>query len=715
MSVVALDDPDRLVALHRAGVLDGDGIPGLDRILRIAQHALDAPMVTFSAVGADRQVFVDKIGLPAAWADAGETPLSHSYCRLVVVDDAPLVVTDAATDARVRDNPATTEGGIGAYLGVPVRSPDGHTLGALCVLEHDPRAWSDREIATLGDLAASVEAELRLRESTQELGDQLTSESLERGFEESMTALAAATSRSWTVGAVVRAIVDNGTAATGATVLTLAVHEDDTLRYFDTQTYLAEGVERWITTDIAVPSPMAEAARADQTVIIPDATALSAWPTFAEALVSRRVESFVAVPVGNTDSGVKAVIGIGWNRPIVDRALPRSVSRLAVLARQGFDRAHSHQAARDHAALLESLVLPDTLPRVPGLDLAGIYLPPTAGQRVGGDLYDAVVRDDGRVALVVADAAGHDIIGSLVTSRVRTAFTMLSLDLRGPAAILDDVNRFLLRSSLTTYVTAVVAVIDVDAGTITIANAGHPQPRRRHADGTVDVIGPSGQPLLGLQPVDYEEETVSFAPGESVVLFTDGLIERRDRPFAVGETLLEHEFGSAGDARAAATVDRLASLLPVRDDDLALLIARRVGAGTAMPGLDLRWAADRLELRDARARISDWLDGHDRLDDALLVATELLTNARTASAPRNADVTLRARCGDEGITLSISNAGPPLPSADRTMPDLDQARGRGLAIASALADTVVHNGDGRVTVTAHLAERGRPQEARAGF
>ena len=88
------------------------------------------------------------------------------------------------------------------------------------------------------------------------------------------------------------------------------------------------------------------------------------------------------------------------------------------------------------------------------------------------------------------------------------------------------------------------------------------------------------------------------------MLFTDGLIERRDRPFAVGETLLEHEFGSAGDARAAATVDRLASLLPVRDDDLAMLIARRVGAGTAMPGLDLRWAADRLELRDARARIS---------------------------------------------------------------------------------------------------------------
>lgn len=80
---------------------------------------------------------------------------------------------------------------------------------------------------------------------------------------------------------------------------------------------------------------------------------------------------------------------------MADRGVPRSVTRLAVLARQGFDRAHSHQAARDHAALLESLVLPDTLPRVPGLDLAGNYLPPMAGQRVGGDLYDAVLRDAG--------------------------------------------------------------------------------------------------------------------------------------------------------------------------------------------------------------------------------------------------------------------------------------------------------------------------------
>lgn len=118
-----------------------------------------------------------------------------------------------------------------------------------------------------------------------------------------MTALAAATSRSWTVGAVVRAIVDNGTAATGAAVLTLAVHEDRTLRYFGTQTYVAEGVERWITTDIARPSPMAEAARTEQAVIVPDATALAAWPSFADVLGSRPVESFIAVPVGNTDSG----------------------------------------------------------------------------------------------------------------------------------------------------------------------------------------------------------------------------------------------------------------------------------------------------------------------------------------------------------------------------------------------------------------------------
>lgn len=145
------------------------------------------------------------------------------------------------------------------------------------------------------------------------------------------------------------------------------------------------------------------------------------------------------------------------------------------------------------------------------------------------------------------------------------------------------------------------------------------------------------------------------------------------------------------------------------------MIARRVSAETSIPGLDLRWTADRLELREARARISDWLDGHARLDDALLVATELLTNARTASAPRDAEITLRASCADDGITFSVSNTGPSLWSTERPMPDHTQPRGRGLAIASALGDTAVHNGDGRVTVTAHLADPGRPQEGRAGF
>lgn len=701
----ALDDPERLAALEASEILDGEALPGLERLLRVARHALGTPTVMFNAVDVDRQVFIGHLGLPDDWAEAGETPLSHSYCRLVVIGDEALIVTDAPDDERVKDNPATAEVGIGAYLGAPVRTHDGHTIGAFCAIAPEAREWSDDDLTVLHDLAASVEVEIRLRELSRELADQLESESLERGFEQSMTALAAATSRSWTVDSVARAIVENGRAATGAALVTVALHDDNGLHLFDFEPADGNGDDpsaTWTVLDLDAPLPLALAARTQEVVVLANRSAMAEWPAFERSVTALGLRSFVAVPVGDTDSGSRAVIGVGWTRTLKSRALPRAVSRLGALARQGFDRAHSHQMAREHAELLETLVLPDRLPATEYLDLAGIYLPPSAGQRVGGDLYDAVLRDDGKVALITADAAGHDIIGSLVTSRVRNAFTMLSLDLRNPSRILRYVNRYLLQSTMATHVTAVVAVVDTENRTMTIANAGHPQPRLRRADGTVAPVGPTGEPLLGVHKVEYSEVECEFAPGDSLLMFTDGLIERRDMPLTESELWLERALADDALVDAQATLNRFADLLPTRNDDVAMIVARHRAEATDVD-LELEWPADQLYLKRTRAVIGQWLGRHPHLDDALLVATELLTNARTASVPGDALVRFHATAGQNSVTIRVENHGPPLEIGEKGMPDITQKRGRGLAITAAIADLRVENtDDGRVIVTARL-------------
>ena len=118
-----------------------------------------APIARLSIVDGAGQHFKSAVGdLPPS---GRHTPLSHAICKHVVGDRAIVCIPDTSADARVAHNGAVTEHGTGAYLGHPVRSPDGHVLGALCVADPDARAWSERDRAVLADLAAAVETELQ--------------------------------------------------------------------------------------------------------------------------------------------------------------------------------------------------------------------------------------------------------------------------------------------------------------------------------------------------------------------------------------------------------------------------------------------------------------------------------------------------------------------------------------------------------------------------
>ncbi|MDP9795815.1 PAS domain S-box-containing protein [Catenuloplanes nepalensis] len=157
-----VDRPQRLAAVEATGLTGRRDVPGLDRLARLASRLLDAPTTLVSLVTADRQVFPGRAGL-----DIGETPLSHSFCRHVVADDAPLVVPDARVDPRVSDNPAIPDLGMIAYAGMPIRG-EGETLGAFCAIDSVPRDWTDTDLAVLADLTAVAESEIALVRAARE-------------------------------------------------------------------------------------------------------------------------------------------------------------------------------------------------------------------------------------------------------------------------------------------------------------------------------------------------------------------------------------------------------------------------------------------------------------------------------------------------------------------------------------------------------------------
>ncbi|MDZ5455478.1 histidine kinase dimerization/phosphoacceptor domain -containing protein [Azohydromonas lata] len=165
----ALDDPQRLQALRRTGLMDSAPEHSFDRFTRLAAQSLQVPVSLICLVDAERQFFKSQCGLGEPLASARQTPLSHSLCQHVVTSGQALEVSDARTDPLLRDSGAVKDLGVVAYLGVPLATPDGQVLGSFCAMDHRPRRWSTQDRATLERIAQSVLAGIAVRMQLHEL------------------------------------------------------------------------------------------------------------------------------------------------------------------------------------------------------------------------------------------------------------------------------------------------------------------------------------------------------------------------------------------------------------------------------------------------------------------------------------------------------------------------------------------------------------------
>ena len=159
----AIQDPERLAALHRTCLLDSKAEEEFDRLTRLARRALNVPATLISLVDEDRQFFKSTCGLKEPWATKRETPLSHSFCQYVVASREPFVVPDTQAEALVRHNLARRALGVAAYLGYPLETSDGYVLGSFCAIDTKPHEWSEQDIQTVADFAGVVMSIVELR------------------------------------------------------------------------------------------------------------------------------------------------------------------------------------------------------------------------------------------------------------------------------------------------------------------------------------------------------------------------------------------------------------------------------------------------------------------------------------------------------------------------------------------------------------------------
>jgi EAL domain-containing protein (putative c-di-GMP-specific phosphodiesterase class I) len=161
----AVRDPTRLAALRATGLLDSEPERIFDRFTRLAAMSLRASVALISLVDDRRQFFKSAVGLPERIASRRETPLTHSFCQHVVTTKEPVIIADAPTHPLVRDNLAVLELGVKAYAGVPLLTSESQALGALCVMDPTPRAWTTHEVDMLREIASAIMVEIEERMS----------------------------------------------------------------------------------------------------------------------------------------------------------------------------------------------------------------------------------------------------------------------------------------------------------------------------------------------------------------------------------------------------------------------------------------------------------------------------------------------------------------------------------------------------------------------
>ena len=425
-------------------------------------------------------------------------------------------------------------------------------------------------------------------------------------------------------------------------------------------------------------------AASQRQLVVPD---IAQTEVVGAQLKNSGVVSVAGVPLV-ADGRTIGVVHVGMRTPRnFDREDVLLLRLIAARAAVAIDRAQIHEREHRIAEILQRSLLPERLPAIEGVEAAARYVPGAVGVAVGGDWYDVFELADGSIGVAVGDVVGHGVRAAATMGRLRNVLRAYAFEGFGPAEALSRLNRLASESGEDVFATVVYAHMSPSRSRLQLASAGHPPPLLRSPDGSVRLLDEGRSlPIGATGDTTYSEAEVRFETGSTIVLYTDGLVERRGESIDVGISRLV-DLVERSDVPVDELADRIVAELEwaEHNDDLALVAVHL--EPVSPPHLSLRFPARPEELAPMRRSVRAWLEGHgaaeEEVFDFLVAVNEACSNAvEHPLGEEDVDIGLDAELTDGHVTIVIEDRGAWRPAGPKN------DRGRGFEFMQALMENV---------------------------
>lgn len=539
-----------------------------------------AGVVVLSADDQDRISVLAAPDVPAAFAAAHAGSPAHSIVGRALREARALETGDLRQAAEERLAAAAKAGGIVSGVCVPMFF-GGKAVGALSVYTQDARQFTDDEFHILSLLAAQGGVALTHARAYRELRTQAAE--VRTGFQRVGEALSASLDIGETLHLIVQLAVDITPAEAGAIYLLQEPHEGSGMRLAGMRGLEGRSVRRFRLTPTS--SIARRALEEHRIVYVPDTRRVSdmAFPTLRRTVdETAETRSVLCVPLvaGDRPLGI-----LEQYSPHPNAFSQRDIQLLGTFAHQAtvaIERAQLYAQERNAAQTLQRAFLPELPETINGFQIGRIYAPGSLVGDVGGDSYDLFTLPDGRIATLIADVAGKGSLAATLAIMVKYTVRAYALEDPRPASVLRRLNEAIrLQTDDATFVTATYALLDPRRRTVSLATAAHPPPllwcaKSRHCSEIECLPGL----ICGFLPdQDYATVEVPLGPGDTLVFYTDGVIEARHgkamfKQERLEKVVRENAELSAQEIAGAVYVAVTEFVDGERTDDIALLTLR---------------------------------------------------------------------------------------------------------------------------------------------
>ena len=594
----------------------------------------------------------------------GDTLVAETLRRGVTID----VASGDEHDARFPGSASLRRRlAVEAILSVPLRAADRRVIGVLAVGSADSQPWSESTRQVIFGVAEQCGLALDRAELQAEAEQASSAHSFLAVLGESLERATTAKERARRL--VELLIEEHATFAAIHLVDAdgppeLVVSGGSRPAQLDSDDRWADCVEKAISTGREV-SPDGGRTEADPA---------GASPTLLVLPLRARGHGLGAITV-------RIARGPHW-KPMIAPALAREVAARAAVA---LDNALLYEREREVSHTLQLGLLGGALPIFDGVVVSAAYRAGTAALEVGGDWYDAFRLESGRIALVVGDVVGHGLEAAVAMGQLRGAVSALA-QTAPPALLLERLDAFV--ETVPSAATATLAYVELDpeTGYMRYACAGHPPPLIVSPQGPTRYLWEGRSAPLGSMLGDARSQAeTQLAEGETLLLYTDGVVERRGESIDAGLERLAHAVRLAAFGNSSLADDISDQLLEghEQDDDVCVLTVHRTPTGGMFSH---SFTASPSELARLRERLRGWLDQND-VDDEVERGVVLAVSEAAANAVEHAYdcdgagiVTVMARIDGERLDIAVRDEGTW--SEDHGQAD----RGRGLSIMRAIVD-----------------------------